>query len=166
MTETIVAEITDQPILPEQVVKRIKTANSGCVATYVGLIRDNSHGKAVVSVEYRDDSGKAREGLAAIAKEKGLLQDNFSLDHLESSFFSGSVLKQDNIKELVRLQKLFYIGVKMPWTQGLIAHLIKYPFDRLFYMLFALSFTWRFMQETEIGFWNALKFAFRHRKNL
>jgi len=107
-----------------------------------------------------------RTELAAIAKDKGLLQDNFSLDHLESSFFSGSVLKQENIKELVRLQKLFYIGVKMPWTQPLIAHLIKYPLNRLFYVIFALSFTYRFMQETDIGFWNALKFAYRHRKNL
>lgn len=107
-----------------------------------------------------------RTELAAIARDKGLLQNDFSLDNLEASFFSGSVLKQDNIQELVRLQKLFYIGVKMPWTLGLIRQLIKYPLDRVFYALFALSFTWRFMQETDIGFWNALKFAFRHRKNL
>jgi radical SAM superfamily enzyme YgiQ (UPF0313 family) len=107
-----------------------------------------------------------RTELAAIAKDKGLLQDDFSLDHLEASFFSGSVLKQDNIKELVRLQKLFYLGVKLPWTQRLLPRLVKFPLDRLYHLLFALSFTWRFMQETDIGFWNALKFAYRHRKNL
>ena len=64
-----IAEITDRPLQPAQIVERIKTDNSGCVTTYVGLIRDNSHGKAVISVEYRDDSGKARERLAAIAGE-------------------------------------------------------------------------------------------------
>ena len=60
---------TDKPISPEQVVRRLKTDNSGCVVTYIGLIRNESHGKAVISVEYRDESGKAREKLADIARE-------------------------------------------------------------------------------------------------
>ena len=62
-------EITTRPISPEQVIKRAKTSSSGCVATYVGLIRDNSHGKKVVSVEYQDKEGKAIEGLRKIAEE-------------------------------------------------------------------------------------------------
>lgn len=107
-----------------------------------------------------------RTELAEIARSKGLLQNDFSLDHLEASFFSDSVLKQPNIRQLTRLQKLFYIGVKMPWTLPAIVRLIKLPLDRLFFLLFALSYTFRFMQETDIGFWNALKFAIRHRKDL
>ncbi len=107
-----------------------------------------------------------RTELAAIARAKGILPESFSLDDLQASFFSGSVLKQPNIKQLTRLQKLFYIGVKMPWTLPLLTRLIKLPLDRLFFLLFALSYTYRFMQETNIGFWNALRFAFRHRKNL
>ena len=62
-------EITDRPISPEQVIGRAKTKGSGCVATYVGLIRDNSHGKQVASVEYRDIDGKAVERLNAIAAD-------------------------------------------------------------------------------------------------
>ncbi len=107
-----------------------------------------------------------RTELAAIARAKGLLADNFSLDNLEASFFSASVLKQPNIRQLTRLQKLFYIGVKMPWTLPMIKLLIKLPLDRLFFVLFGLSYTYRFMRETDIGFWNALRFAIRHRKNL
>lgn len=107
-----------------------------------------------------------RTELAEIARAKGLLDEKFSLDNLEASFFSDSVLKQANIKQLTRLQKLFYIGVKMPWTLPVIARLIKLPLDRLFFVIFALSYTYRFMQETDIGFWNALRFAIRHRKNL
>jgi molybdopterin synthase catalytic subunit len=53
----------------EQVITRAKTISSGCVATYVGLIRDNSHGKKVVSVEYQDKDGKAVEGLKIIAED-------------------------------------------------------------------------------------------------
>ena len=43
--------ITDKPISPELVVNRVKTDSSGCVVTYVGLIRDYSRGKPVLSVE-------------------------------------------------------------------------------------------------------------------
>ncbi len=60
-------QITDEPISPEVVVNQAKTSASGCVATYVGLIRDNSRGKAVFSVEYTDPNGKAADRLNEIA---------------------------------------------------------------------------------------------------
>jgi len=62
-------EITDKPILPELVINKAKTSDSGCVATYVGLIRDNSRGKPVLSVEYKDADGKAADRLNDIAEE-------------------------------------------------------------------------------------------------
>jgi molybdopterin synthase catalytic subunit len=62
-------QITDKPISPEAVVNQAKTSDSGCVVTYVGLIRDNSRGKSVYSVEYSDNDGKASGKLDAIAKE-------------------------------------------------------------------------------------------------
>jgi molybdopterin synthase catalytic subunit len=62
-------QITDKPISPELVVDQAKTPDSGCVVTYVGLIRDNSRGKQVLSVEYRDTDGKSAERLNAIAEE-------------------------------------------------------------------------------------------------
>jgi len=62
-------EITDQLISPEHVINRAKTGNSGCVVTYVGLIRDNSRGKAVLSVEYEDPGGTAERDLRQIADE-------------------------------------------------------------------------------------------------
>jgi molybdopterin synthase catalytic subunit len=62
-------QITDKPISPEEVVNEAKTPDSGCVVTYVGLIRDNSRGKSVYSVEYADNDGKAAEKLNEIAEE-------------------------------------------------------------------------------------------------
>lgn len=62
-------KITTRPISPEEVINGVKTSGSGCVATYVGLIRDNSHGKSVLSVEYTDADGKAEAGLEKIAGE-------------------------------------------------------------------------------------------------
>ena len=62
-------QITDKPISPELVVNQVKTPGSGCVVTYVGLIRDNSRGKPVLSVEYKDAGGNAAEKLREIAEE-------------------------------------------------------------------------------------------------
>jgi molybdopterin synthase catalytic subunit len=62
-------KITDKPISPEAVINMVKTSGSGCVVTYVGLIRDNSRGKPVLSVEYQDADGKAESRLREIAEE-------------------------------------------------------------------------------------------------
>ena len=62
-------QITDKPISPELVINKARTPDSGCVVTYVGLIRDNSRGKPVKSVEYRDADCKSAERLRAIAAE-------------------------------------------------------------------------------------------------
>ena len=62
-------EVTDKPIAPEMVIMRAKTKGSGCVVTYVGVIRDISNGKSVASVEYQDRDGKALQKLRALAEE-------------------------------------------------------------------------------------------------
>jgi molybdopterin synthase catalytic subunit len=64
-----VIEVTQKPISPELVVNKVKTGGSGCVATYVGLIRNHSRGKQVVSVEYEDAQGTAKDRLGDIASE-------------------------------------------------------------------------------------------------
>ncbi len=62
-------EITDKPILPELVVNKAKTDSSGCVLAYVGVIRDYSHDKPVLSVEYTDHEETAEDSLREIARE-------------------------------------------------------------------------------------------------
>jgi len=61
--------ITGNVISPQTVVEEVKTDGSGCVATYVGLIRDHSNEKKVRSVEYRDTDGTAVKRLQQIADE-------------------------------------------------------------------------------------------------
>lgn len=71
-------EITQKPISPKLVVNRIKTENSGCVVTYVGVIRGYSRSKKVLSVEYNDAEGTAEKKLAEIAskaRQKWQLED-------------------------------------------------------------------------------------------
>jgi len=69
MSNSGVIEITHKPISPEQLISQVKTDSSGCVVTYVGLIRNSSQGKAVTSVEYEDTQGTAADGLKTIASE-------------------------------------------------------------------------------------------------
>jgi molybdopterin synthase catalytic subunit len=64
-----VIEITNQPISPERIISQVKTDGSGCVVTYVGLIRNLSQGKEVTSVEYQDTEGNAANALKKIASE-------------------------------------------------------------------------------------------------
>ena len=50
-------KVTEKALHPEQIIAIAKSDGSGCVVTYVGLIRDVSHGKPVLSVEYEDAAG-------------------------------------------------------------------------------------------------------------
>jgi len=62
-------EITEKPISPERVIDKARNDSSGCVVTYIGLIRDYSQGKPVLSEEYQDSNGNAESVLQEIAKE-------------------------------------------------------------------------------------------------
>ena len=76
-------EITKETISPEQVVSRAKTNSSGCVVTYVGVIRDYSQGKPVLSVEYQDSKGNAEKALQGIAEQarKSWRLENIAISH-------------------------------------------------------------------------------------
>jgi len=76
-------EITKETISLEQVVSRAKTNSSGCVVTYVGVIRDYSQGKPVLSVEYQDSKGNAEKALQGIAEQarKRWQLENIAISH-------------------------------------------------------------------------------------
>ena len=76
-------EITKETISPEQVVNKAKTNSSGCVVTYVGVIRDYSQGKPVISVEYQDSKGNAEKALQGIAEQarKRWRLENIAISH-------------------------------------------------------------------------------------
>ncbi len=72
-------KIVNTPIQPDQLIYQAKSNDSGCVVTYVGLIRDSSHGQPVRSVEYRDTDGQAEARLKKLAEE---LLEKFSINNL------------------------------------------------------------------------------------
>ena len=76
-------EVTDKAISPEAVIAKVKSDSSGCVVTYVGLIRDKSQGKPVLVVEYRDFKGNAERALQGIAEgaRKRWQLENIAISH-------------------------------------------------------------------------------------
>ena len=85
--------ITEKPISPESVIGEIKTDGSGCVVTYVGVIRGHSRGKPVISVEYEDVEGRAEDRLLEIAgemKQKWQLE-NVAIYHRTGKLEVGDV---------------------------------------------------------------------------
>jgi len=86
-------EITQKPISPELVINKVKSDSSGCVVTYVGLIREHSRGKPVLSVEYQDPKGNAENRLQEIAsqvKQKWQI-DNIAISHRIGKLVVGDI---------------------------------------------------------------------------
>ena len=86
-------EVTNKPISPELTVNKVKTDGSGCVVTYIGLIREYSRDKQVLSVEYEDSRGMAEDRLRDIANEvKQKWQvDNIAICHRTGKLKVGDI---------------------------------------------------------------------------
>jgi molybdopterin synthase catalytic subunit len=86
-------EVTEKAISPEAVIARVKSDGSGCVVTYVGLIRDRSHDKPVLSVEYQDSKGNAETILQEIASEakRKWPVENIAISHRTGKLRVGEI---------------------------------------------------------------------------
>ncbi|MDP2278363.1 MAG: radical SAM protein [Nitrospirota bacterium] len=78
--------------------------------------------------------------LAEYCTEQGFLDKNFSPDTIDWSYFKNSVLKLNNIKEIINLQKFFSLSAKYPFFLPLIKLLIKLPRNPLFHFFFKLNY--------------------------
>ena len=86
-------EVTKKTISPEAVIATVKSDGSGCVVTYVGLIRDHSNGKPVLSVEYQDSKGNAETMLQEIASEvrRKWQVENIAISHRTGKLMVGEI---------------------------------------------------------------------------
>ena len=86
-------EVTEKAISPDGVIAKVKSDGSGCVVTYVGLIRDYSQGKPVLSVEYQDSKGNAEKILQGIAEQarKRWRLENIAIGHRVGKLKIGEI---------------------------------------------------------------------------
>ena len=86
-------EITNKSISPEVVVNKAKGDSSGCVVTYIGLIRRHSQGQLVLAVEYNDPEGNAENVLreiASVAKSRWQV-NNIAISHRVGKLRVGEI---------------------------------------------------------------------------
>lgn len=62
-------EITSEEISPAQVMERVRTPDRGGILCFVGTVRDHSHGRRVLYLEYEAYPEMARAKLEEIAQE-------------------------------------------------------------------------------------------------
>ncbi|MBF0300686.1 MAG: B12-binding domain-containing radical SAM protein [Oligoflexia bacterium] len=81
----------------------------------------------------------------------------------QHTFFKDSVLDQPNMKEIVNLQKLFYLAVKLPILFPLIKGLlIKLPLKSVYNLIFLATFAYRYMRCHRMSPMKMLVFSIRN----
>lgn len=78
--------------------------------------------------------------IAEVAREQDLISKDFSLDELDSSYFSTLLLCIGNKREIVNLQKLYQLGNVLRIPKRVMKHLIKLPSNRLFRLIFEINY--------------------------
>jgi len=77
-----------------------------------------------------------------IAVDKGLLAKGHDTS-FATSFFKSSPLSQKNMRQLISLQKIFFLAVKFPGLEKLFRFLIKLPLTPLYDVIFLITFAHR-----------------------
>ena len=62
-------EITAEPLVPEPFLQHVRRDDSGAVALFLGVVRDNSHGRRVLYLEYDAYPEMAERKLREVAEE-------------------------------------------------------------------------------------------------
>lgn len=97
--------------------------------------------------------GTQAEGFA---RQKGLVPANFTADDLTGSIFYRSVLQQPQIREIERVQKLFYVGVSYPRFIPAIRKLAHVNLGPLYEVIFLGTHFLKNLRESEANIFRML----------
>jgi len=96
--------------------------------------------------------------LADYAIEKGYLK-SLDVDIFDPTFFEGSILAVKDIDAIVNLQKFFYMAVRFPWTIPIIKRLVRWPFKRVYHLIFLIFFAYRYAKSNRLGIMDIFRFG-------
>lgn len=100
------------------------------------------------------------------AIENGSLDTDFDYNTLGGLSYFETPIKLKGKKQIMNLQKFFYMGVWLPWTIPLIKRLSKLPPNALFSTLFKCSYVYSYARYHQLSIIDVLKLAIRSRKLL
>lgn len=92
------------------------------------------------------------------------LGQELPVDEIGGSYFSNSVVRSREIRQLENLQKFFHLAVKFSWLQPVIRQLIKLPPNPLYQIIFQACYAWQLMKRSRINFFTLLKYGLASRK--
>lgn len=79
-------------------------------------------------------------GVAARAREMGLLPEGFDFKEVRTGFFDRSYLRMGRSREIENLHKLFNTTVMLPFLLPLVLLLVRLPPNALFRLVFKLAY--------------------------
>ena len=103
--------------------------------------------------------------LAKYAIEQGYMEDEPDVDSF-AGMLSKSLLKHQNVSQLINLNALFFLGVRFPVLIPVIRVLIALPPNRIFRLIGFFSLGIVRLKSQNVGFVEGLKVALRFRKKL
>ncbi len=62
-------KVTEELLSPQLLVDSLRTNSSGSIVTHLGIVRPDSSGRKVVSIEYEADINSSERELSSIAKK-------------------------------------------------------------------------------------------------
>ncbi len=86
------------------------------------------------------------------------------VDEIGGSYFTNSVMRSREIRQMENLQKFFHLAVRFPFLQPLIRQLIKLPPNPLYQLIFNACYAWQLMKRSRINFFTLLRYAFASRQ--
>lgn len=100
--------------------------------------------------------------LAEYAKENGFLDRELDLTAMPATFFTGSMLRNEDQKRIVNLHKFFQTAVLFPFLLPLIKLLTKLPPNRLFQLWFSFIYFIVYVRSEGRGLSHALRHALKN----
>jgi anaerobic magnesium-protoporphyrin IX monomethyl ester cyclase len=86
------------------------------------------------------------------ARAHGFLDKNFNFDNLEPLHLNDNPLKLEKKRQILNIQKFFYIAVRHSWLQPLLKILVKVPSNPLFHGIFKLCLVQNYARYKKMGF--------------
>jgi radical SAM superfamily enzyme YgiQ (UPF0313 family) len=99
--------------------------------------------------------------LGEYAMKRGYLSADFNPDDIPAYYTRSVMQNKEDINQIINLQRFFIVGVKFPFLIPLIKRLIKLPPNKLYEMIFVVSYGYTTIRCEKVSFkdffWEGLK---------
>jgi hypothetical protein len=103
-----------------------------------------------------------------LCKKEGLISGGSNFDETGYSYFTGTPLVLPDKKDLINLQKLMNVSVRLNLPECLLRVLVKLPLTRFYNLIFGAGITWGLIRVNKGSFlsvvWLSLRYLSRYNR--